>query len=96
MLAEIGGIPEDVWEITDKNDDADQLILYKDLISLVKELPPNYHVVFNLYVLDGYSHSQIAEVMNISISTSRSSLSRAKALLQNLIKNMEEGKLCRI
>lgn len=96
MLPEIGGIPEDVWEITDKNDDADQLILYKDLISLIKDLPPHYHVVFNLYVLDGYSHSQIAEMMNISISTSRSSLSRAKAMVQKQIKNMEEGKLCRI
>jgi len=96
MLPEIGGIPEGVWEITEKNDNTDQLLLYKDLISLIKELPPNYRVVFNLYILEGYSHSQIAEMMQISVSTSRSSLSRAKALLQSLIKNMEEGKLCRI
>jgi RNA polymerase sigma-70 factor (ECF subfamily) len=96
MIPEIGGIPEEVWEATEKKDDADQLLLYRDLIGLIKELPPNYHVVFNLYVLDGYSHTQIAELLNISISTSRSSLSRAKALLQNQIKNMEEGKLCRI
>ena len=96
MLPEIGGIPEDVWDITDKNDDADQLILYKDLIVLVKQLPPAYGAVFNLYVLDGYTHSQIAELLSIPVSTSRSSLSRAKTLLQNLIKNMEEGKLCRI
>ena len=96
MLPEIGGIPEEVWSINNKQDEADQLILYKELISLVKELPPKYRVVFNLYVVDGYSHSQIAEVMNISVSTSRSNLTRAKALLQNLIKKMEEGKVCRI
>jgi RNA polymerase sigma-70 factor (ECF subfamily) len=96
MLSEIGGIPEDVWDITDKSNDADQLLLYKDLIILIKELPPNYRLIFNLYVLDGYAHSQIADMLKISISTSRSSLSRAKAFLQNLIKKMEEEKVCRI
>jgi len=96
MLPEIGGIPEDVWEISDRNYDADQLMLYKDLITLIKELPPNYRVVFNLYVLDGYAHTQIADMLKISISTSRSSLSRARAFLQTLIKKMEEEKSCRI
>lgn len=92
MLPEIGGIPEEVWDYSDKTYDADQLTLYKDLVSMVKELPPNYRTVFNLYVLDGYNHSQIADIMHISVSTSRSSLTRAKALLQNRIKNMEEGR----
>ena len=96
MLPEIGGVSEDVWDLSNANDNADKLILYKDLISLIKELPPNYRVVFNLYVFDGCSHSEIAEMMNISVSTSRSSLSRAKTILQNLIKNMEQGKACRI
>lgn len=96
MLREIGGIPDHVWEFSDKNNDADQLVLYKDLVSLIKSLPPNYRIVFNLNVLDGFNHSQIADILRISVSTSRSSLTRAKALLQELIKNMEEGKLCRI
>ncbi len=96
MLPEIGGIPEDVWDITERNYDADQLLLYKDLIILIKELPPNYRIVFNLYVLDGYAHTQIADMLKISISTSRSSLSRARAFLQNMIKKMEEEKVCRI
>jgi len=96
MLPEIGGIPEQVWDYSDKTYDADQLVLYKDLVSIVKELPRNYRTVFNLYVLDGYNHSQIADMLHISVSTSRSSLSRAKSILQDMIKNMEEGKLCRI
>jgi RNA polymerase sigma-70 factor (ECF subfamily) len=96
MLPEIGRIPEDIWDMTDKNYDADQLLLYKDLIILIKELPPNYRIVFNLYILDGYTHSQIADMLNITVSTSRSSLTRAKALLKNLIKNKEEEKQCRI
>jgi RNA polymerase sigma factor (sigma-70 family) len=96
MLPEIGGIPEQVWDYTDKTYDADQLLLYKDLVSIVKELQPNYRTIFNLYVLDGYNHSQIADLLHISVSTSRSGLSRAKTILQERIKNMEEGKLCRI
>ena len=90
MLPEIGGIPEHVWDYSDKNFDADQLILYKELVTLVKELPPPHGIVFNLYVLDGYNHSQIADMLHISVSTSRSSLSRARAHLQKSIKNMEE------
>ena len=96
MLPEIGGIPDDIWEITENNQDADQLLLYKDLIILIKELPPAYRAVFNLYVIDGYTHSEIADMLKIAVGTSKSNLSKARALLQKNIKKMEEGKLCRI
>jgi len=96
MLPEIGGIPEHVWDIKDNSQDADQLLLYKDLIILIKELPPACRVVFNLYVIDGYTHSEIADMIKIPIGTSKSSLSRARLLLQNSIKKMEEAKLCRM
>ena len=96
MLPEIGGIPEYVWEITDNSQDADQLLLYKDLIILIKELPPAYRTVFNLYIIDGYTHSEVADLMKIAIGTSKSNLSKARVLLQKSIKKMEEGKLCRI
>jgi len=96
MLPEIGGIPEEVWLVSDKSQDADQLLLYKDLISLVKELPANYRIVFNLYVIDGYTHSEIAHMLHMSIGTSKSNLSRARTLLQTSLKKMEELKLCRI
>lgn len=96
MLPEIAGIPEDVWQVPDKSNDADQMLRYKDLIILVKELPPNYRIVFNMYVLDGYTHHEIAEQLHISIGTSKSSLSRARALLQTSIKKNEEEELCRI
>jgi RNA polymerase sigma factor (sigma-70 family) len=96
MLPEIGGIPEYVWETPDSSADADQLLLYKDLIILVKELPPAYRAVFNLYVIDGYTHSEIAGLLNIAIGTSKSNLSKARQLLQQHVKKMEEVKLCRI
>ena len=57
MLPEIGGIPEYVWEIGD-NSQSDQLLLYKDLIILIKELPPSYRAIFNLYIIDGYTQSE--------------------------------------
>jgi RNA polymerase sigma factor (sigma-70 family) len=96
MLPEIGGIPDDIWEITENSQDADQLLLYKDLIILIKELPPAYRAVFNLYVIDGYTHSEIADMLKIAVGTSKSNLSKARVLLQKSIKKMEDGKLCRI
>ena len=96
MLPEIGGIPDEVWQITDKNNNADQLLLYNELIAVIKELPPTYRVVFNLYIVDGYTHSEIADILNTTIGTSKSSLSRARVLLQKSIKKMEDAQLCRI
>ena len=95
MLPEIGGIPEYVWDIAD-NQEADHLLLYKDLIVLIKELPSAYRIVFNLYVIDGYTHSEIADLLGLSIGTSKSNLSRARMLLQKTILKMEDAKLCRI
>jgi RNA polymerase sigma factor (sigma-70 family) len=96
LTPEIGGIPETDWLIADHNSNADQSLLYKEIIILIKELPPNYRIVFNLYVIDGYSHQEIAELMHISIGTSKSALSRAKKLLRDRIKIIEDVKLCRI
>ena len=96
MLPEIGGIPEWVWETTDNNNDADQQILYKELVSLIIELPPAYRVAFNLYAIDGYSHAEISVMLNIPVGTSKSNLSRARMMLQKNIKELEKEKICRI
>ena len=55
------------------------------LLSLVRKLPGQYQLVFNLYVLDGYSHKEIVKLLNISIGTSKSNLSRARVILQQEI-----------
>lgn len=96
MLPEIGGIPEHIWEISDNNNDADQQLLYKELFVLILELPPPFRIVFNLYAIDGYSHAEISKMLNIPIGTSKSNLSRARAILQKNVKNLEEVKVCRI
>ena len=96
MLPETGSIPEYVWDHTHKGDEADQLLLYKELIILIKELPPAYRLVFNLYVIDGYTHNEIAGLLNMPAGTSKSSLSRARELLQQSLKKIEDAQLCKI
>jgi len=96
MLPEIGGDISQVWEITDRSDDADQLALYRDLILLIKELPPQYRTVFNLYVIDGYNHIEIAGILKIPIGTSKSNLYKARTLLRESIRKLEESKVCSI
>lgn len=61
-----------------------------DLLKMIQELPPRYQMVFNLYVIEGYSHREIGELMNISEGTSKSNLSRARIILQKKI-NREFG-----
>jgi RNA polymerase sigma factor (sigma-70 family) len=91
MLPEIGGIPDHVWDIPAKRDNADQLLLYKDLIIMVRTLPPQYRMIFNLHVIDGYSHIEIAEMLNIPVGASKSGLSRARSILQANLKQMESA-----
>lgn len=55
------------------------------LLTLIKELSPAYRMVFNLYVFEEYKHSEIAEMLNISIGSSKSNLSKAKVNLERLI-----------
>lgn len=57
----------------------------KDIISLVQQLSPGYRTVFNMYVIEGYTHKEIADMLGISEGTSKSQLSRAKLILQRLV-----------
>jgi len=57
----------------------------QDIINIVQELSPGYRTVFNLYVIEGYSHKEIGELLDISEGTSKSQLARAKAVLQKKV-----------
>jgi RNA polymerase sigma factor (sigma-70 family) len=57
-----------------------------EILKLIEKLPVGYKTIFNLYVLEGYKHKEIAEMLNISINTSKSQLIQAKDKLQSLIK----------
>lgn len=57
----------------------------QDLLRLIQQLSPGYRAVFNLYVIEGYSHKEIADLLKISEGTSKSQLARARHLLQKMI-----------
>jgi RNA polymerase sigma factor (sigma-70 family) len=56
-----------------------------ELMTIIQELTPRYRVVFNLYALEGYSHKEISEMLQISEGTSKSNLSRARVILQEKV-----------
>jgi RNA polymerase sigma factor (sigma-70 family) len=56
-----------------------------DLLAIIRELPPKYRMVFNLYAIEGYSHKEIGKMINISEGTSKSNLSRARVILQRRV-----------
>jgi RNA polymerase sigma-70 factor (ECF subfamily) len=62
----------------------------EQLLKLIDEMPVGYRTVFNLYVLEGYSHREIAEMLDIAEGASKSQLSRAKAFLRHRIFTMEQ------
>lgn len=62
----------------------------QDLLALISNLPTGYQTVFNLYAIEGYSHKEIAEKLQISENTSKSQLSRARMLLQKQLVEQEK------
>lgn len=73
-----------------KSNDADAVssLSHQELLKLVQKMPNGYRTVFNLYIIEGYSHRDIAERLNISENTSKSQLSRARSYLQAQIRKI--------
>jgi RNA polymerase sigma factor (sigma-70 family) len=65
--------------VTDSN------LNYQDLLCMVQQLPQAYRTVFNLFAIDGYSHEEIADMLNINIGTSKSNLFKARQKLKQMI-----------
>ncbi|MBO7133237.1 MAG: sigma-70 family RNA polymerase sigma factor [Bacteroidales bacterium] len=59
----------------------------KELLDVISRLPDGYRTIFNLYVIEGYQHNEIAEILNITESTSRSQLKKAREQLIDIIRN---------
>src|SRR5688572_23333803 len=79
-------------EAADREPDYQQIsdhLEAEDLLNMIQELPAGYRIVFNLYAIDGYSHKEIAEQLNISENTSKSQLSRARVFLQKILADRE-------
>ena len=74
-----------VLDLKGKDVDAVSKCSEKEILGAVQSLTPAYRAVFNLYVLEGYSHKEIAQELNISESTSKSQLSRARSAIKELL-----------
>lgn len=77
-------ISEDIESAEEEFIDADIIdeLSAREILALVQKLAPGYRLIFNLYVIEGYNHREIAEKLNISEGTSKSQLARAKKILQ--------------
>jgi len=71
--------------IADENEVEIEDISLEFLTKIIQELPDRYRLVFNLYVMDDYSHKEIAAMLGINIGTSKSNLARAKSILKQKI-----------
>jgi RNA polymerase sigma-70 factor (ECF subfamily) len=58
-------------------------------LAIIKKIPRGYNLVFNLYAIEGYSHSEIAKMLNISESSSRSQLCKARSYIKNILKQYD-------
>jgi RNA polymerase sigma factor (sigma-70 family) len=80
---------EDIDQIAETNSEPDAEdyaeLEANDLLDIIRELPPKYRMVFNLYAIEGYSHKEISKMANISEGTSKSNLSRARLILQRRV-----------
>jgi len=82
-----------VFDIVNENLIKDEAVTIEDennisldyLLQIIQELPDRYRLVFNLYVLDGYSHQDVAEMLKIATGTSKSNLARARQILKDKI-----------
>lgn len=71
------------------SEDAIGKIANEELLTLIQSLPEGYRMVFNLYVIEGYNHKEIGEMLNISEGTSKSQLSKAKGVLKSSILSLQ-------
>jgi RNA polymerase sigma factor (sigma-70 family) len=83
------------YEIKDRDESAMEPSAYshltqKELMEIINRLPEGYRVIFNLYVIEGYQHDEIAEMLKIQPGTSRSQLVKARAMLQKQILQLQK------
>ena len=83
------------YEVNDNNENQIDPAAYshlteKDLLVLINSLPDGYRLIFNLYVIEGYQHEEIANMLGIQPGTSRSQLVKARTMLQKQILQLQK------
>lgn len=86
ILQRVDDVRGEIHEETDNGVFSD--LTSEELVALIQTLSPKYRMVFNLFAIEGFSHQEISDELGISVGTSKSNLSRARAILQEKIKNI--------
>lgn len=81
-------VSENMPDVADVEIESDDISM-EYLVSIIQELPDRYRMVFNLYIIDGYSHKEIAEMLSITDGTSKSNLARARMILKEKIEALQ-------
>ncbi|NOT51708.1 MAG: sigma-70 family RNA polymerase sigma factor [Chitinophagaceae bacterium] len=84
-----------VYHVPNVGEDALDKLSYEEIIRSIQELSPGYRTVFNLFVIDGLSHEEIANQLGISTGTSKSNLSKARRQLQKILFKQNDIKVAR-
>jgi len=87
------GVKTDLDQVKDTNQTRSLVVenmSTRELLNMINELPDGYRTVFNLNIIEGYTHKEIGEMLGISENTSKSQLSRARASLQKRLKIIEK------
>lgn len=74
-----------VYQIPIASEDAISKLSYEEIIQSIQKLSPGYRTVFNLFIIEGFSHDEVAKVLGISVGTSKSNLSKARVQLQKIL-----------
>lgn len=84
-----------VYHIPTVSEDAIDKLSYEEIIRAIQELSPGYRTVFNLFIIEGLSHDEIARQLGISTGTSKSNLSKARRQLQKILFKLNDIKLAK-
>ncbi len=85
QMVELDDVHGSIQVEEDESDALLENVNFQDMLLLVQKLSPAYKSVFNLYIVDGYTHKEIADLLEISVGTSKSNLAKAKMNLRKLL-----------
>lgn len=79
------------FDVTEESESAIDHMGYKEILAIIQQLSPVYRTVFNLYVMDGFKHEEIAQQLKISVGASKSNLSKARMNIQKMLKEKDNN-----
>ncbi len=85
LVPQMSELPEAVWKKHDAEASGESKLVYKELIVLIRKLSPAYRVVFNLYVIDGYTHAEIAQMLGFLRAHQSLTCQRQKLFYKNIL-----------